>query len=92
MALNTQPICTLEMPSSSVMNGAAMDLGQTSKDLPHILPFPTMMDVFGELAAKYEEEHEEEEAKASRRGEEMNLEGILHEFALGPLGPTRKFK
>ena len=38
---------------------AAADLRQTSKDLPHIMPFPIMMDVFEELSARYEEEYDE---------------------------------
>ena len=43
----------------SQMDGAAKDFRQTSKDMPHILPFPIMMDVFEELAGRHEEKIEE---------------------------------
>ena len=41
-----------------MMNAAATDLRQTSKDLPHIMPFPIMMDTFDEIAGRHEEELE----------------------------------
>ena len=69
------------------MNSAAADLRQTSKDLPHIMPFPIMMDVFEELAAKNGEEHEEALREIYREsGTQKPTQDKLAQIAGIPLG------
>jgi hypothetical protein len=69
------------------MQNAAVDLLQTSKDLPHIMPFPVMMDVFEEIAGRHEEEIEESLREVYRTaGTEKPSQDKIKSIATIPLG------
>ena len=81
------------------MNAAARDLRATNRDLPHIMPFPTMMDVFEEIAGRHEDEIEELQAyyfeaeafeAAMRRLNAFYQHGVKRDFG-GLLERERRF-
>ena len=72
---------------TEMMNACALDLRQTSKDVPHIMPFPVMMDIFEEIAGRHEDEIEESCRQIYlKSGSEKPSQDRIKQIATIPLG------
>ena len=76
---------------TEMMNACALDLRQTSKDVPHIMPFPVMMDILEEIAGRHADEIEESGRQIYlKSGSEKPNQGRIKQiWGRTPTGLTR---